>query len=259
MANILILTLVFPPDGVSTAQIMGDLAYDLQSKGHSVTVLTTTPHYNRDPEAESIQPLRKYWGRFLQKSDYRRIPVFHTLMPKKGSNVFMRLLAWTGFHIFGTFVGVTVITKPDIIISPSPPLTSGRSAWILGRIRRAPFIYNGQEIYPDIAIRLGALRNPKIIRFFFGLEQFVYQKAAKITVIAPRMRERLMGKGVAEKKIQIIPNFVDIEDLSPLPKDNSFSRRHAISDKFTISYAGNMGVPQGLNTFIDAAEILRKE
>ena len=47
MANILLLTLVFPTDSVSTAQIMGDLAYDLQLFGHSLTVLTTTPHYNR--------------------------------------------------------------------------------------------------------------------------------------------------------------------------------------------------------------------
>ena len=75
--NVLILTLVFPPDNVSTAQIMGNLAEDLQSLGHSVTVLTTSPHYNRDPEAEKKQRLRNFWGFFLKKSEYHgtsRIP-----------------------------------------------------------------------------------------------------------------------------------------------------------------------------------------
>jgi colanic acid biosynthesis glycosyl transferase WcaI len=259
MADILILTLVFPPDSVSTARIMGDLARDLRSKGHSINVLSTSPHYNRDAEAEDKQPLRNYWGPVLKKSDYYGIPVYHTIMPKKGSSVFFRLLAWVGFHMLSTFVGIMIIPKPDVIIAPSPPLTIGISAWIIGRICGASFIYNVQKIYPDIAIRLGALRNRRIIRFLFGLERFVYEKAAKVTVIAPRMRQNILEKGVPEGKLVVIPNFVDIDDLSPLPKDNYFSRMHAVHNKFTISYAGNLGVPQGLDTFIEAADLLRQE
>ena len=259
VVNIQILTLVFPPDNVSTAQIMGDLALDLHSRGHSVTVLTTAPHYNRDPEAELKQPLRNYWGHILKKSDYHGIPVYHTMMPKKGSNVFFRLLTWVGFHQLSTFVGVMIIAKPDVIIAPSPPLTIGISAWIIGLFRGAPYIYNVQEIYPDIAIRLGALRNRRIIRFLYCLERFVYKKAAKVTVIAPRMRQRLLEKGVPKDKVMVIPNFVDIDNFFPLPKDNPFSRAHGVHDKFTVSYAGNLGVPQGLNTFLEAAYLLRHE
>jgi colanic acid biosynthesis glycosyl transferase WcaI len=238
---------------------MGDLACDLQSHGHSVTVLTTFPHYNRDPEAESKQPLKNYWGPLLRKSNYHGVSVYHTMMPKKGSNVFLRLIAWAGFHKLSTFAGVTIIPKPDIILAPSPPLTIGLSAWLIGRIYDAPYIYNVQEIYPDIAIRLGALRNRRIIRFLFGLERFVYKKAAKVTVIARRMRQNLLEKGVTEDKLEVIPNFVDIEDLSQLPKDNEFSRMYAVQNKFAVSYAGNLGVPQGLNIFLEAADLLRHE
>ncbi len=90
MANILILTLVFPPDSVSTAQIMGELAKDLQENGHKVTVLTTTPHYNRDMEAELRQPLHPYWGSILRKSNHAGIEVYHAFMPRKGNSVFLR-------------------------------------------------------------------------------------------------------------------------------------------------------------------------
>ena len=236
---------------------MGDLAADLHARGHAVTVLTTSPHYNRDPEAESRQPITPYWGSILRRSHYQGIPVYHTSMPKKGKNIALRLSAWIGFHLLSTIVGLTIVPKPDIIITPSPPLTIGLSAWILGTLRRAPFIYNVQEIYPDIAIRLGVLQNRQLIRLLFGLERFVYKKASKVTVIAPRMRERLLEKGVPEDKVTVVPNFVDVSDLQPLPKDNPFSRRHGVHDKFVISYAGNLGPAQGLETFIEAARLLQ--
>ena len=56
MAHILVLSLVFPPDGVSTAVIVGEIATDLQTSGHQVTVVTTSPHYTRDAQAEARQP-----------------------------------------------------------------------------------------------------------------------------------------------------------------------------------------------------------
>ncbi len=259
MANVLILSLVFPPDSVSTAQIMGELGTDLESRGHKVTVLTTSPHYNRDSEAESRQPIRNYWGPVLRKSDYCGIPVYHTFMPKKGKNVLLRLLAWGGFHQISIVAGMATVPRPDVILAPSPPLTIGICAWLLGKFHRAPFIYNVQEVYPDIAVRLGALRNTWLIGQFQRLESFVYRKAKIITVIAPRMRQRLLEKGVPPDRLEVVPNFVDINDLVPLPKDNGFSRRYGIQDKFVISYAGNMGPAQGLESFIEAAVLLRGE
>jgi len=154
---------------------------------------------------------------------------------------------------------MTTVSRPDVIIAPSPPLTIGVFAWILGKFHGAPFIYNVQEIYPDIAVRLGALRNKWLIGLLEDLERFVYRKGELITVIAPQMRQRLLEKGVPSAKVEVVPNFVDIGDLSPMSKDNDFSRRHGIQEKFVISYAGNMGPAQGLESFIDSAALLRDE
>lgn len=238
---------------------MGELAHDLESQGHKVTVLTTLPHYNRDSEVESRQLIRSYWGPVLGKSDFRGIPVYHTFMPKKGKNVFLRLLAWGGFHQVSILAGMTIVPRPDVILAPSPPLTIGVCAWILGKYHHAPFIYNVQEIYPDIAVRLGVLRNKWMIRALQYFESFVYRKAKRITVIAPRMCQRILEKGVSPEKLDVIPNFVDIGDFSPLPKDNDFSRQHEIYEKFVVSYAGNMGPAQGLGSFIEAAVLLQSE
>ena len=168
-------------------------------------------------------------------------------------------MAWGGFHHVSIVAGLSIVPRPDVILAPSPPLTIGVCAWILGKYHRAPFIYNVQEIYPDIAVRLGALRNKWLIGRLTQLESFVYRKAKRITVIAPRMRQRLLEKGVPSDKLEVVPNFVDIGDLSPLPKDNDFSRQHGIHEKFVISYAGNMGPAQGLENFIEAAVLLQGE
>lgn len=257
MAHVLVVSLLFPPDAVSTAQIIGDLSVDLRALGHSVSVVTTTPHYNRDAEADARQPRRPWWGRLVQRSDFHGMPVFHTAMPQKTGSIPMRLLAWSLFHVLSLAVGVVAIRKVDVIITPSPPLTMGLVAWLLGAWHRAPFLYNVQEIYPDIAINLGAVRNPTVIRLLYALERFVYARAARITVIADQMRQRLLEKGVPADRMEVIPNFVDIDVLQRVPAPNAFTREFGLDGRFVVSYAGNLGPAQGLDTLLDAARLLR--
>lgn len=259
MARILILTLVFRPDNVSTAQIMGDLALDLKAMGHDTFVITTVPHYNEDAEAYTQQPLIPFWGRLLQKSDYRGINVFHVWMPRKGKSKLLRIAAWLWFHFASTLVGMFSGFKPDVILAPSPPLTIGASAWLLGCWHKCPFIYNVQEIYPDVAINLGVLRNTFLISLLRKLELFVYDKASTLAVISESMGKHVLARVVNKDRVRVIPNFVDNNDFRPLSKVNAFSLRHDLHDKFVVSYAGNMGKPQGLDTLIDAAFLLRNE
>jgi colanic acid biosynthesis glycosyl transferase WcaI len=180
-------------------------------------------------------------------------------MPRKGARILARLLAWSGFHLISILAAVTIIPRPQVILVPSPPLTMGLVAWLLARFYRVPYVYNVQEIYPDVAINLGAIHNKWLIRLLFRLERFVYSKARIITVIASQMRQRLLEKRVPDAKIRVIPNFVDVEEFQPLPKANAFSQEHDIQDKFVVSYSGNMGPAQGLETFIEAADLIRNE
>lgn len=257
MARILILSLVFRPDNVSTAQIMGDLAVDLKARGHEVFVITTVPHYNNDPVALEGQPLQRYWGKIVQRSDYCGMQVWHAWMPRKGRNKLLRILAWVGFHLITTMAGLGSRFKPDIILAPSPPLTIGVSAWLLGLRHHCPFIYNVQEIYPDVAVNLGVLKSRFIIDLLLKLERFVYAKAKALAIISEGMAARIHAKNIPSDKIRIIPNFVDINDFRPLPKVNPFSLQHGLHDKFVVSYAGNMGKPQGLDALLEAANIVR--
>lgn len=232
---------------------------DLKARGHSVLVITTVPHYNEDTEALAVQPLRAFWGKLLQRSDYCGMEILHTWMPRKSRNKLLRIITWLGFHATSTMAGVVTRFKPDIILTPSPPLTIGVSAWLLGLWHHCPFIYNVQEIYPDVAINLGVIRSAFAIKLLRDLERFVYAKASVLTTISESMADRIRAKGVQEERIRVIPNFVDMNDFHPFPKINKFSRKYGVHDKFVISYAGNMGKPQGLDTLLEAAHLLRHE
>jgi colanic acid biosynthesis glycosyl transferase WcaI len=257
MAKVLFLTLVFAPDGVSTSVLMTELAQELKKKGHEVTVLTTTPHYNVEPEARAQQPLTPKWGNWLYESEKDGIPVYHASIPVKGSRVGARLLDYLRFHAISTLAGLTIARDFDVMFVPSPPLTIGLSAWILRLFRRKPFVYNVQEIYPDVAVSLGMLKNKGMIRFFEGMELFIYKRAQVITVISERFRQRLLVKGVADKKLRVIPNFVDTDFMQPGNRQNPFSEAHELNDKFVVLYAGNIGLTQGVETIISAARQLQ--
>lgn len=256
MAKVLLLSLVFSPDGVSTSVLMSELAQELQQAGHELVVMTTTPHYNVEPEAVARQPLRPKWGKLLYQSDYHGIPVYHASIPVKGSRVGARLLDYLRFHAISTVAALRLARQCEVILVPSPPLTIGLSAWMIRLIRRIPFIYNVQEIYPDVAVHLGVLQNPNLIRFFELLEKFIYRQSHTITVISERFRERLLAKGVDPKKLVVIPNFVDTEFVAPGSRQNSFSQQHSLDDKFVVLYAGNIGLTQNFETILAAAQQL---
>lgn len=254
--RILLLSLVFSPDSVSTSVLMTELAQELKKQGHHLTVLTTTPHYNVEPEARQRQPLHRRWGGLLYQSQVDGIPVYHASIPVKGSRVGARLLDYLRFHAISTAAGLTVARDYDVILAPSPPLTIGLSAWILSLLRRVPFIYNVQEIYPDVAVSLGLLRSRPLIKLLEGLERFIYGRSTHISVISEWFRRRLQAKGVPADKLVVIPNFVDTDFMQPGPRLNPFSRTHRLDGKFVVLYAGNIGLTQGFETILAAADHL---
>jgi colanic acid biosynthesis glycosyl transferase WcaI len=256
MAKILVLSLLFPPDNVSTAHVIGGLAVGLSARGHDVRAVSSAPHYNPDPIAQLAQPLS---GSVLQRSSFQGVPVVHLPMPKKSARVPLRLMAWAAFSGAGLLSPLLSGFVPDVVISPSPPLTLGVTAAALDQMFGCPFIYNVQELYPDIAINLGALRDPRLIRAAYALERFVYDRAAALTVIGPRMASRILEKGVPAEKVHVVPNYVDAADLAPASRANPFSLRHGLTDKYVVSYAGNMGPAQGLEAMLEAAASLRNE
>jgi colanic acid biosynthesis glycosyl transferase WcaI len=124
---------------------------------------------------------------------------------------------------------------------------------LIGFLKRAPFIYNVQELYPDAAVSLGALQQGFVLNALRRIERFVYARSFAVTAIAPGMYRTIVGRTGDTTKVHLIPNFVDTRVISARPRDNPFSREYGLNEVFTVMYAGNMGPAQGLETLLDAA------
>lgn len=260
MARLLLHTLVFPPDGVSTSTILSELTQDLQSQGHEIVILTTRPHYNRDPEAERHQPLHSRMGGLYSVSDHHGMRVLHTWMPRKGAGTSGRMRDYMVFHILSLIVGLFLIGRCEVVLVPSPPLSTGVIGWMLARLKGAKFVYNIQELYPALALQLG-LTTPDstMYKLMAHMERFVYARADHLTVICEDFRQHVLRLGVFATKISLIPNFVDVDFVRPLSKDNPLSNELGLAQHIVVLYAGNIGMTQSFDTILEVADRLRDQ
>ena len=248
--KILIHSLVFSPDGVSTAYLYSDIALVFKNAGYDVVVLSTTPHFNIVPEQLDRQPMK--WGVFglYKKSLFEGIPVYH-IPQKKFKSTLFRLIGFVYWHIVSFFIGLS-IRHVDIILSPSPPLTIGCLNNLLGRLKGCKVVYNVQEIYPDI---LHISDTSLIHRFLRGMEKRVYNKSTAVTTIDQVFYNTIVKRFRDRSKLHIIPNFVDTELYhSGISTDVLDKTLFPENDNIKLLYAGNIGFAQDWEPLIRLAE-----
>lgn len=250
--RILIYSYNYYPEPIGIAPLMTELAEGLAKRGHEVRVVTAMPNY---PERQIYEAYRGKWYLTEYKNGVtiQRSYVWIRPQPK----LLDRVLLDASF-VVTSFLPAVFGWRPDVILSTSPSLPVCVPASLLGWLRNCPVVLNLQDILPEAAIHVGLLKNKWLIRVFSLLEKFAYRSATKISVIADGFVENLLSKGVSSEKIEQIPNWVDINFIRPLPKeDNKFRAAHNLNGKFVLLYSGNIALTQGLETVIQAAAKLR--
>ena len=257
--KILIHTHTFSPDGVSTAYLYSDIALKFKEAGYTVTVLTSTPHYNIVESELKKQPLKKKWLGLYYESDFHGIKVKHVYQ-KKYKNTTLRLVGFLYWHIVSFFIALFE-KKIDVILSPSPPLTLGFLNIFIGKIKKAKVIYNVQEIYPDLLIKQKGLRSKSIIAFLQKMEQIVYNSSDAVTTIDQVFYNTIINRFKDSSKLHIIPNFVDTDIYYPLNPLSLNINKLFFPETFSLKlmYAGNIGYAQDWQLLIKLAEELKNE
>jgi colanic acid biosynthesis glycosyl transferase WcaI len=178
-------------------------------------------------------------------------------MPDKHCSKLLRVVSWGLFHFISTITGLCIPFKPQVILAPSPPLSIGLNAYVLAGLLRAKYIYNVQELYPDIAVNLGIIKNKRLITWLSSVERFIYNHAASVTTITDSIQAKVVARSKDKSLVRMIPNFVDFSEIIEIPRNNMFSQSHQIKDHFVVTYAGNLGVPQNLWLLVEVASQLK--
>ena len=259
MKKILIHSLVFSPDGVSTAYLYNDIALKFQESGYVVTVLTSTPHYNPNLDYFRTQPLHPKFGGLYFISRFHGMKVIH-IPQKKFQSTLMRLLGFVYWHI-ASFIIAMGEKDVSLILSPSPPITLGLINLVIGRLKHAKVIYNVQEIYPDFLIKQRGLENSLLISVLKKIERIVYNKSDAVTTIDKVFHDTIVDRFEKKRKLHTIPNFVDTDIYRPLQREelNYNADYFKETTALKVMYAGNIGLAQDWDLLISLAINLRDE
>jgi glycosyltransferase involved in cell wall biosynthesis len=141
----------------------------------------------------------------------------------------------------------------------STPPTNGMLGGILRKIKKVPFVYNLQDVFPDSLVNTGlSSKNSILWKIGRKIENFSYRNADKIIVISEDFKRNIMEKGVPENKIDVIYNWVDENAVSPIIRNENpiFDKYSLDREKFYITYCGNIGLTQNMDMLIEVAKEL---
>ena len=262
--NIVVLCPHFAPDVAPTGEVVTSIAAELVELGHRLHIVTSLPWY----QGHALEP---GWDGQLVRHEttpWGTITRVHPF-PTDKSNLPARAVAFGGFTVLATFEGVVSRLRPDLVLAMSPPLTLALAGWAVSRVRRVPFVFNIQDVFPDVAVELGLLTDRRAIAVATWLERASYRRADAVTVLSDDLAENVRAKITLglhgptadhqAAKVRVIPNFIDTTWITPGPTDNSYRAAHGLTGKRVVMYAGNVGLSQSLDLVLDAAVALRPE
>ena len=160
--------------------------------------------------------------------------------------------------------GITTKDADAIFSGSTPPTQGAMCAFLKTRMekkykRKIPFVYNLQDVFPDSLVTTGLAKEGSLIwKVGRKVEDYTYRHADKIIVISSKMKENLLNKGVPEEKLVVVNNWITLQDIQPVAKeDNRLFEEFGIDrDRFTVVYAGNFGAAQGADVVLHAAKLL---
>lgn len=254
--TILVICPHFAPDTAPTGAVMTRIVDELAALGHRVHVVTSLPWYAKhriDPDWRHVR-----WRNRTEAREWGSITRLDPFAGDDKRNLVRRALGFLGFSITSAVAGLRAGERPDAILVMSPPLTLGVSGWFVSRMRRAPLVFNIQDVFPDAAIETGAIGNKFVIAAARILERWTYARSAAVTVLSEDLADNVRNKVRRRRRdrVVVIPNFVDTVAIRPADRLTEYRRELGIDDRPVVMYAGNVGFSQSLDLMIDAARAL---
>ncbi len=251
--RILYLSQYFPPEVGATQTRAHEMAAGLIRAGHQVTMLTEVPNH---PQG-IIRP--GYRGCFWVREQLDGIDVIRVWVKTSPVKTLRtRLAFYLSYMVNATLAGLLLARgRYDVLYATSPPLFVGGTALALSFSRRIPMAFEVRDLWPESAVALGEVNNPRFVRWATWLEEACYRRARRVVIVTKGIRARLVERGFPAEKLALIPNGANTDLFRPQPDDGQSLRRElGLDDQFLLIYAGIHGIAQGLEVVLHAARQL---
>ncbi len=247
--HILLVTSYFEPDQGAAAVRLSRLARLLQARGHQITVLTTLPNY---PHGRILDGYR---GKFQVVENRDGVRVIQTwLWATRSPKISRRLVSQLSFMFTAALRGL-FIPRPDVVLIESQPVFTSLAGVLLSRLKRAPYVLNVSDFWPEYLLAVGALSaSSPLYRIFYWLVNVTFRGARRIVTLLHSLAENIEGRIGQGEKITTIYNAVDLRRFRPGLDTTSFRQQHGASgDEKWVSFIGTFGTHMDFETMLDVA------
>jgi glycosyltransferase involved in cell wall biosynthesis len=248
--HILFLSDNFPPEVNAPASRTHEHCRQWVAAGDEVTVITCAPNF---PAGRVFDGYRnRLWQQEIVDG-IRVIRVWSYISANEGFA--LRILDYLSYML-AAVVAALFVRRFDVVVATSPQFFTAAAGWLVGALRRRPFVFELRDIWPESIKAVGAMGDSAAIRWLERLEMFLYRRAARIVSVTESFRTSLIRRGIDGAKIDVVTNGVDASRFSPRPKDAALEAELGLAGCFVAGYVGTHGLAHGLETLLEAARLV---
>ena len=237
----------YAPDAAATGQVLADLAETLAARGWRVSVIAGSGSYDGS-------------GHRPPREEVRNGVTVRRARSVGGRGHVARVLGYLTYSA-GAAWRLLRDERNDVVVAMTDPPILAALLALLARARGSRVVFWSQDIYPDLAARLGVIdERSALFRAIARVSYGILRRFDRIVAIGPVMAELLEERGIARERIRCVHNWSDSEDVRPVPPhQNPFLERHGLQGRFVVLYSGNAGRAHRFEAVLDAAEQLRDD
>lgn len=220
------------------------ISQELIKDGHEVVMLTSSSKIQKR----------------IERKDVDGIDVIYLKVPyNQKMSILQRLLSFVRFMVQSARIALKE-KNVDLVIATSTPLTIGFPALVIKKIRKTPFLFEVRDLWPEVPIQMGGLKNKLLIRLAEWFEKTIYKNAIHIVALSPGMFDGVIKRDISTTKVSMIPNMSKIDYFWSREKDLSLTKKLGLKqDSFKIVYFGSMGIANGMEYIIDAIREIKDD
>lgn len=213
-----------------------DLAKRFVEKGNKVIMITSSAFISVNTESR--------WA--IEEIDGIEVHILD--VPYSNKMSFMkRIISFVSFSFFASFHILKL--KGDVVLATSTPLSIAIPALIKKRLGKTPYIFEVRDVWPEVPIGMGIIKNRVFIKLLVKFELYVYKHASSIVALSTDMKDSILKRSKEVKNVTVIPNISEIDRFKV-----SNSKKPTITKKKIVLYAGTIGIVNNIEYVVKLAE-----
>jgi glycosyltransferase involved in cell wall biosynthesis len=241
----------YPPEVNAPASRTADHCRLWAAAGHDVTVVTSAPNHPKGVVYSG------YKNRLFQREMRDGVNVVRVWTFLAANEGFLRrTLNYVSFLLSAT-LALLRLSRPDVYVSTSPQFFCGLTGLVAVSLRRAPWVLEIRDLWPESIVTVGAMRKGLITRSLEWIERLAYRRADRIVSVTDSFVAHIAERCQDGKTIDVIKNGVDLVLFKRGNDGETVKQRFGLAGRIVAAYVGTHGMAHHLDTVLDAADRLR--